>query len=43
VLNEARAEATQMKLPEAQEIESLLSQFNTAPSPSPPKKNAPAP
>ena len=43
LLNKARAEATQMKLPEAQQIESLLSKFNTAPSPSPPKKNAPAP
>jgi tetratricopeptide (TPR) repeat protein len=41
LLNKARAEAAQMRLPEAQQIESLLSQLNTAPSP--PKKSAPAP
>jgi hypothetical protein len=41
LLNQARAEATQMKLPEAQQIESLLSKLNLALSP--PKKSASAP
>ena len=43
LLNKARAEATQMKLPEAQQIESFRSQLNLAPPPSPPKKSAPTP